>query len=271
MIKKFITFLLNFILVVLVIILFGIILLSKTVLNKDYLKNVLKENNFYTRAYSDIKDEFENYTIQSGLELDILDDLVSNEKVTLDINSRLDAIFEKDDAVIDSEMIKEELNSRIEATLKENNRTPTSKEEEAILTYENTITDCYESGILYGKQIHIPSNLLSKYLKYIIIAILIDTFLIIIINRNLKTILNSIGVILLPVGLLILLLKPLLQHRVQNILIMDQKFSNCLIYILNDILEKCFKYGIIMVIIGILFILISSMYFFQKTIEDKNN
>ena len=77
--------------------------------------------------------------------------------------------------------------------------------------------------------------------------------------------------ILIYIFILTLIVKPLVETRVQNILIMDQKFSNCLVFLLNDIMEKCFKYGLIATIIGLCLILISSLNFFAKTIEDKND
>ncbi|MCI8309864.1 MAG: hypothetical protein HFJ45_06790 [Clostridia bacterium] len=271
MIKKVITFILNFLLIILGISTFIIIIISKTVLNEEYLKSVLVTNNFYQRAYDDIKDDFENYTMQSGLELDILDSLVSKEKVTNDINKRLDSIFNLENFEVDTNSIKEELNSRINNILVENNRVLEESEKTSIEKYENAIVDSYKSGILYGKQLHIPSDLVSKYLKYTVISMIVLILLIIIINRKIKTILNSCGVILLPIGIIISLVKPLVLHRVQNILMLDQKFSNCLVFVLNDIVEKCFKYGIVIAIVGMLFIIISSINFFQKSIEHKFN
>jgi hypothetical protein len=100
---------------------------------------------------------------------------------------------------------------------------------------------------------------------------IIDIILIIIMNKSLRVILNSIGVVLIPVGIILLSVKPFIEHRVQNILMLDQKFSNCLVYLLNDIIEKCFNCGIIISIIGIIFIFLSSIHFFEKTIEDKKN
>ena len=274
MIKKIITFILNFILVILCIIAFMVILISNTALNNEYLKSMLKENNFYERSYSDIKDGFVSYTMQSGLELEILDNLVSNKKVESDINARLDAILNNKEAKIDTTFLKAELDYRINTALENNNRIPTENEKISIEKYENAIEECYDNGILYGnysKKLHIPSDLVSKYFKYIIFAIIVDAVLIIIINRKLKTIFNSLGVILLPAGVLILSIKPLIEHKVQNILIFDQKFSNFLVYVLNDIINKCFKFGIIFAIIGFIFILISSLKKFEKTIEDKIN
>ena len=274
MIKKVITFILNFILILLCILIFAGLLLSKTVLNKDYLKEVLSEKNFYERTLNDINDGFVSYTMQSGLELEILDNLVSLEKVTEDVNKKLDSIFEKESYKVDTSFLKEELDSRINSALEENNRKPSDNEKESIEKYEKAMEECYDSGIFYGKyadKVHITTSLVDKLLKYTIIAIIIDVILIVFINLKIGVILNSFGKVLMSAGILTLIVKPLVETRVQNILIMDQKFSNCLVFLLNDIMEKCFKYGLIATIIGLCLILISSLNFFAKTIEDKND
>lgn len=274
MLKKIITFILNFILILLCILIFAGLLLSKTVLNKDYLKEVLSEKNFYERTLNDINDGFVSYTMQSGLELEILDNLISLDKVTEDVNKKLDSIFEKETYKVETAFLRDELDSRINKALEENNRKPSDSEKTSIEKYEQAMEECYDSGIFYGKyveKIHITTSFVDKILKYTIIAIIIDVILIVFINLKIGVILNSFGKVLMPVGILILLIKPLLESRVQNILIMDQKFSNCLVFLLNDIIGRCFKYGLILAIIGFCLILISSINFFAKTIEDKND
>ena len=71
MLKRISSFILNFILIVLSILLFFIILSSKTILNENYIIDVLEKNNFYERSYSDIYKDCESYTMQSGLDLEI--------------------------------------------------------------------------------------------------------------------------------------------------------------------------------------------------------
>lgn len=271
MIKKLVNFFLNFIMSVLV---FGFIcinLISNTVFNKEYIKQKLSENKFYDKAYSDIKDDFENYTMQSGLELEILDGLFSKEKVQKDINLKLDSIYEGKKVNIETDSIKNELDSRINLALEKNNRVPSEKEKESIQKYEDVICESYEKGILYGKDFTIEKNWISLAYKICIIGFVIISIVLILINRKVLKYFSFIGINLVFSGVLCSVIRILLEKRVIHILILDSKFSNFLVNSLTDILERFYKCGLSVVIIGLVLIILGSLEKNKKTIENKKD
>ena len=271
MIKKIINFCLNLIMSILVLGLIVISLVSNTILNKNYIKQKLLENKFYERTYSDIKEDFENYTMQSGLDLEILDGLFTKKKVINDINSKIDYIYDGKNFEVETNSIREELVSRINNTLEENNRIPSDDEKESIKIYEDVIVDCYKTGILYGRNFTIETDYLKQPRIACIIGIVVISIVLIIINRNILKYISFIGINLLFSGILCSSLKFLLEKRIQHILILDAKFSNFLINSLTEIIEKFYKCGIVASIIGLAFIVFGSLEKIKKTIENKKN
>ena len=271
MIKKILNFLLNFILSVLVLVGISLNLVSNTIFNKDYIKQKLKENNFYSRAYSDIKDSFENYTMQSGLNLEILDNLITEEMVTDDINSKVDSIFNGNKVSIDTNLIRTELDARINHALEENNRVPSDSEKESIKKYEDAIVDSYQSGILYGKDFAIETVFLEKAKIMDIASIVLISIILLIMNKSILKYMSFVGINLLFSGILCASIKYLLEKRIEHILILDAKFSNFLVNTLTEIIGEFYKLGIMIVIIGILFIIIGSLKNLRKTIENTND
>lgn len=271
MIRKLLNFSLNFVMSILILGLICIQLISSTVFNKEYIKEKLKENRFYERSYSDIIEDFENYTMQSGLELEILDGLVSKEKVTSDINSKIDSSYSGEKVKIETDSIRTELNNRINLALEENNRVPSDDEKKSIQKYEDVITGCYQDGILYGKEFSIKDNYLKKAKNICLISVVCIGVVLTIINRNLFRFIANIGINLVFAGTLCISIRYLLEKRVIHILILDSKFSNFLVNMIVDIISKFYKVGIIAILIGFLLIIIGSLEKIKKTIENKKN
>ena len=271
MIKKGINFVLNLVMSVLVLGLICVLLISSTFFNKEYVKEKMRENRFYEKTYSDIKEDFENYTMQSGLELEILEGLFTKDKVEKDINSKIDAMYGGKKVKIETDSIRMELDSRIDLALEENNRVPSENEKKSIQKYEDVIVDCYQSGILYGRDFSISSKYLGLAKNICIIAMIVISILLLIINRSILKYISFIGVNLLFSGILCASVKFLLEKRIQHILILDAKFSKLLVNCLNDIIGKFHNFGIIAVLLGVILIGLGSLEKIIKTIENEIN
>lgn len=267
MIKKGIIYILNFALIICIVTLSSTLIFSNTIFSKQYMISVLKKNNYYERIYYDIQDGFKNYIMQSGLEEKILDDLYDQEKVNKDIAIVLDVIYENKDEKIDTDVIRKTLDNRINKVLKENNRTPDSEEKEAIKTFEDAIVETYSDGIAYSqKYIEKIGSAFVKIQKILSIiqigiAILIAVLLVmmIVINRNLKENVKTIGIALFATGILEISIKLLLGTRLHNILILNTIFSDTLVYTIKEIVNYFFIAGVIMAIIGFVTIVLGSM------------
>ena len=269
--KKIINFLLNFIMSILVFILICMNFTFSTVFNKTYIKTKLTENRFYERAYADVKERFENYTMQSGLELDILEGLVTKEKVKKDINQKIDAIYDNQKITIETDSIRNELDARINAVLEKNNKTPNTTEKESIQKYEDAIVESYQAEILYGKSFSIPQKDFQCVRTICIIGIVVISILLLFINKSISKYMAFLGITGVFSGTLCVVVKRLLEKRIIHILIMDAKFSHFLVNTLTDMLLRFYHMGISIMAVGFLLIIIGSLENFKKTIENKKN
>jgi len=259
-VKKIINFVLNFGLSFLVLGLIILIIIKNTALSKEFIISKLKENRFYERTYNDIKEDFENYTMQSGLELEILNGLISKEKVNRDIDLKIESIFSGKNVEIDTSSIKIELDNRINSALEKNNRIPGDEEKKSIELYENTIVDCYKNGILYGREFIIEFNSKINLIRNIcIIGIIAISIILLIVNKSFLKYSSSIGINFLFSGILCSSIKPLLEGRILNILILDAKFSNFFVNTLVDIISIFFKTGITLIVAGVALIILSNL------------
>lgn len=261
MIKKILKFILNFVLSVLILVLISSNIFSITIFDREYIKQKLKSNDFYIRSYSDIVESFENYTMQSGLDLEILDGLIAEGQVADDINRKMDSLFTKINGDIDTSSIRTELDNRINNVLAENGRVPSDKEKESIKKYEDAIEKAYKDGILYGANFSVSLNV--KYINRcnaicIVGIIIISIALIIVCTKPLRY-LACLGIGLLFSGIFSISAKLLIENRIKNIIILDSKFSALIVNILNDILSKFFVAGIVLTVIGILLIFIGNI------------
>lgn len=245
MTKKVIRFILNFVLSVLVLTLIGSFMISTTILNREYIKQKLKSNDFYIRTYSDIMESFENYTISSGLDLEILDGLIAEGQVANDVNVKVDSYFTKIKAEIDTKSIRTELDNRINKVLEENNRVPSEQEKVSINKYEDAIEKAYKDGILYGSDFEINVEYVNRCNAICIVGIILVSIAIIFLSRRFIRYFACLGVSFLFSGIFSAALRFFIEHRIKNIIILDSKFSSLLINVVTDILDRFFKFGIV--------------------------
>lgn len=276
MAKKIITYILGFVLFLTLFITLALIVFSNTVLKKQFVLNILEESNYYENTYYNIKDEFESYIIQSGIDEKDLEGIYSLEQVKTDINSLIDAIYEEKEIAVDSKIIAEKIDSIINEILEENNRVPGKEEKESIELFEKNMSKVYEQNIVYAKEyIEKINGILPKIQNYAqkatIAACVIDiviVFIIAIINRNVKHTIKSLGVSFVATGLLASLMLPLIENRIQNILILNKAFSNSLIMLVNSVVNIFFVTGIVIIVIGSVAIVLSNVQNGRRKMEE---
>lgn len=267
MVKKIIIYIINFFLVICILGLSSLLIFSNTILNKQYVINVLEKNNYYEKTYYNIQDGFKNYIMQSGLEEEVLQDLYNREKINKDINIVIDGIYENKEINIDTDEIIKILDDRINVVLEQNNRKPDAQEKEEIKIFEDTIAQVYVDGIAYSEEYvsqigNIYSNI-QLIIKRVEIILSILTFvlvcIIIVINKNIRETLNTIGIAFISIGMLKIVLKILIGDRTHNILMLNSAFSQSLIYLINSIVNVFFITGIIMLITGIVITILAKL------------
>ncbi len=247
---------------------------SSTILNKNYIMSELENENYYEKIYEEVESNFEKYINQSGLDEEVLDGIVSREKVEQDTKKIIDNIFSGGNETISTDEIKNELEENIRVSLK---RALTKTEQESVNTFVNTICNEYKSTILstkYENDIHSMFNKVSEYLSSIKKIILITSFicvaLIIILSiKQLYQILARIGVSITISGLLLLISRIYIisKTKISDITILNNTISIVIRNVITNILNIINKNSIILLIIGIVFILLYAII--KSTMEAK--
>ncbi len=266
MIKKIISYLLTFVLIVLLVVSVAITIVSKTILSEKYILGVLDKNNYYTEMYHEILESFKDNTIQSGLDETILDGVMTDEQVKKDIQSLIHYLYTGTKMSIDTEGVKTRLQEKINQVIQENNKKVNSSEQQEIDIYVSTIANIYSDGIAYAEK-YIPTiqsvlskiqNTLTKaqmipYVATIVVAILLLTI-------NKKESLKYFSIASISTGILFIILKIVESStmRIQNILLLNKAFSNVLINAIQNIMFIFLFVGIIFSIIGIILSLIAN-------------
>lgn len=268
MFKKILNHLLMFLLAICFFLLILCLIFSKTIFSKNYMLKVLEDNNYYEKVFYNINDTLKGYTIQSGLDVSIIDSLYDEKKVVEDINILIDGIYENKEIKIDTLIIEKRLNNIINNKIELNHQILTKEDREAIKSFVTTVSDVYRDEIIFSKDVILEiqknySKLNDILLRiiYIFIIIIISFFIFIIfLNQNIKEIIKKISISLLTTAILLVCVKIFLFDKFQHILIINSIFSKTLISLINNILNIIFKNGIIIGIVGLLGSIISIDY-----------
>ena len=273
-IAKIIKFILITILVICIIAIGMSKIVSSTILDKTYTMQKLEETNFYSETYELVKSNFENYIYQSGLEETVLEDICTEEKVKNDIEQIISNIYDGTDIKIDTTEISDKLNANIDELNIKN-----SRNEKAIEQFVKHITDEYTNTILhtkyedeinnaYGK----ITNLIEKAITVIIIAIIADVIIIILSNiKKVSRNLQDLGIALLGSSCFVLIANNIVQTKVNiaGIKIFNDSFSEVVVTILQNIVEKINTFGMITLVVAIILIVIYIItILLQKTKEE---
>lgn len=127
---------------------FGISLLKKTVLSKEYIKRELEKVNYYQVTKAEVEDAFKYYVLQSNLDDSCVENLVTAEKVKKDTLLLLEQAYNGKKEEIDIESIKDELNNRIHSkVVNEYNNVVTQSEENDIEELVDVIVENYSNSM----------------------------------------------------------------------------------------------------------------------------
>lgn len=233
---------------------------SQTILNEKYILKTLGKVNYQKEIYNQIMETFKDNTIQSGLEENVLDGIITEDEINEDINNFIHYLYEKDMTIsIHEEDVKNRLEENINNQVEEKEKKLTDEEEEAIDTYVNTIVKIYKNGIEYsGEKISLVKDMLIKIDKasniamiasYIITIVIIVAIIVI----NKKDSLKYFGITLLTVGILLIAVKiaEVNSVSINNILILNKAFSNFIIAVIKNIMLSFLISGIVSMVLGI--------------------
>ena len=265
--KAIIRDILSIILAVAIIIFYFINLASSTVLNEQYVLSKLEKEDYYEKMYNEINSNFEKYIHQSGLDENVLENIISNEKVKKDTVIILGNIYDGISQKIDTEEIRENLNNNIEKNIGKENITPALK-----ISIDNFIEHiCNEykttiSHFSFENDIHRNYTKIMDYInlskKVLLIAIGIDFLLLIMINlKKIYKLVSQVGISFTITGISLLIVNIFINTKIkiQTITILNDAISEALRKILTENLSLTFKYGIITLILGIVMIILPNL------------
>jgi len=266
-VKTILKYVISIILAISIVIVFILELFSSTILNKNYLIYKMEKVNYYTKIYEQVKTNFENYIYQSGLEEDILDNIINEEKIKKDTLIILENIYNNLNEKIDMQEIRDCLNKRINESL--GNRNINENQKKAIDTFIEQICNEYKNTIfVLGNGSQIGNKIIEIYAKVklmkkiFLIIIGIDVILLFLLNiKKIYRFVVFIGISLNISGLILFMINIYIniKIKVNNIVIINDATSELLRNNINDIIISVNKIGIIIMITGITLILLSNI------------
>lgn len=275
--KKAISYVLSFVLVLMLLSLCLLTIVKSTILDEKYMISKLEDANYYERMNGEIIEQFKNYTIQSGLSDEVLENLFTEDKLKQDINNVIDSIYTGKELEISTSEIRENLKENILAEVEKEGKT-VDFEDEAMEEYLKAIESAYESQVSYSTStINSIGSTFEKVISLaktaqIIVIVVTIVIAVLIIILNIKQIfgLNYLAISSMATGLFILIAKFLLGQStdLKNIMLINQATSHVIQLVIEDLLAKVTIAGVVLLIIGLIFSIIYNLLnkkYFEKT------
>lgn len=234
-------------------------IVSSTILDQEYITQKLEETNFYTETHKLVKSNFENYIYQSGLEENVLEEICTEEKVKQDINIIISNIYTGTKTKIDTTEIEQKLNSNIDKLGIKN-----SKNEKTIEQFVECISKEYTDTIMHteyeskiNEQYKKIINIIDKTYNIVATVLVIAVIVLIILNiKKLSKVSQELGIAVLASGIFNLICCSIIQSNVNiaGIKIFNDIFSETIVKIIQDVIEKVISLGIGMIVISVVLI-----------------
>lgn len=276
--KNILRYIIAIILTIIIIALLLINILSSTILSKNYILSKLEETNYYNKMYEYVQSNFENYIHQSGLDENVLDNIVSKEKIEKDTKIIIGNIYDGLNQKIDTQEIEDKLNTNINNSLKNHKMDKTQKE--AIEKFVNEITNEYTktmSHTNYETQINsayakgIKNIEIAKKILLVSIAILV-VLIVLLSLKQIYKIFTTIGISMLASGTFFAITNWYItaKIKIQTITILNDAISETIRNILQELLNSVKNKASILILLGVFAIIISNLvYYYQKDKKEK--
>ena len=236
MVKNIISYILSFIMVALIIAIVAVSFLQNKVLNEDYWKMQMEQNNYYEKLEDTVNDGFENYIMQSGMDSSVFEGIYDLDKVKEDTNSIVHAILNNEEFKIDTSTIREKLDNNIRKYIKDNKVLVNKSTENQIQNFENAIVSTYSNSVSYSssviksisKIIGRVRNIMPKALVLVVALLVIDAIAIIVLNiKNMRNIFKLAAIIAFTIAGLSLVGIALEKHflGIQSLTVLNENIS----------------------------------------------
>lgn len=247
-------------------------------LKEDYILSKFEEIDLYTQVLKEVESEFENYIYQSGMDVSIIENICTKEKVENDIKQVIDSLYTKEEVEIDTTEIQEKLDEEVDKFVEAQNRKISEEEKTNIETFKNTLIQSYRNSIGFYQigsdsiQENLPkitSKIDMARTAVIIFTIVILGLLIVLNCKELLVGVNYICISLLSSGILLLLISNLVNKKIllDNLLLYIQSLTTALVNIVKGCLNSLTTFGIWFILVGIVGILVISIKNMDKNTE----
>ena len=225
----------------------------------------MDESFYYMDIREELENNFENYIGQSGFDEEVMNNIVTEEKIKEDTGIILSNIYDGTSEEISTEEIEQNLRTNIENFL---NHDLTATQEKMVNQYIDTICEQYLNTMSHTSYENSIYNMITKvnsYLelanKILIISIVVTALLIIIsdYNKIIKA-LSHLGIGLFASGTFEIIVNLYINAKIKidNIVILNDAISEVIRNVLNNIIITIRNQGIILLVIGIAMIIVGN-------------
>ena len=246
------------------------LILILTVFNEDYVLELLNNHNYYQELYDNTLEEVSYYLEQSGLNEEVLNNVISVKSLKNEIITTIDNLYTNQKITVNTEEFQNNLTTNINNYIKDNNIRVDNKDTVNILTKK--LVNIYEEEISYNntfekvRPMFNKAYKLTKIVLYLSIIISIITYLI---NRYVFKDRNIIASLFTNFVILVgLVLYAKYTIDINNIFFYNTSISNILMEFINSVLKCMLVTGIISFILG-LFIVFTTTGVFKKLRQNK--
>lgn len=274
--KKCVEIILKNLLVVILficVLVFGIFnILSNTVFNQEFTLKKLEETNYYANIYTQIKLDFENYIYQSGLDENVIENIILPEEVKKDTRKIIVGIYNGIYEDVDTTKVCERLNDNINSSLE--GKKIDEKTQKSINSFVDQIANQYKETITkteYEKQIYQGFSKMKKTVDFwkkitIILAVIIEMLIIATYYKKLFKNIAYIGTALFGDGIAFIFLKFYIIKKVniKNLIVLNDAITITLRDYLSSILNIVTTYGCVLVVLGLILIVVGNFMHGKK-------
>ena len=272
-IRKILSYLLGFVLALLIIVQTILVCTYNNVLNEVNIQIQLKNTSYYYNIYSIIENTAKDFVMQSGFNEIVLDGVITESKVQNDLNSIINCVYNNKKIEINTNEMKEILHKNIKKQIEIKNYEVDKQTQIEINEFEESIIKEYKANMFYSEDV---INVITKYLQqvkqmaligiivmFIIIAVL--GFMVFKLNKP------TLGISFIIAGLFSIILKICsgVGVAINNILLLNWAFSKTLVYIINNIVKQIYTTGIIFTILGVAIIIYYEYEINKKIYKNK--
>jgi len=233
--------------------------LNCTILSTLNVKKKIVEASYYAEDRKIIVEASKDYVMQSGFDESIMDGVVNEYDVKIDTDGLIDYIYEGREYTVQSNLIRANLDKNIQEYMQANNYEVDEENQKNITEFENKIEEIYKRNIEYsGDSIKQVAQTMGKIKKFVPILMIICGIIFVVLFLLLKeTNKPAAGISILATGAVLVFLKFYtgVSVAINNILLMNRAFSNTLIIMANQVIQKLFVVGVALCVIGLVWII----------------